>query len=193
MHFKKFLALMAAVCLIFACTGCKEEQQYHYSPANPDEEFVLEIYAPTELMGVMTDLTEKYSTYAPRASVRVSFDDGVVQTAKIEGDYPCDIFIADEEIFMDWLDIECDETANPNRNDKIVSSTRHDLAEGPGNEDYMPEGTELAEGEVYMTTFSVAVCRATGKPYEAEQFINFMLSDEVRDIYETYGFTRIAE
>ena len=192
MHFKKVLALLMAACLIFAAAGCKKEQ-YNFTPANPDEEFVLEVFAPTALMGVMTDLTELYSTYAPRASVRVSFDDGVVQTAKVEAGTPCDIFISDEELFMDWLDIECDETANPNRNDKIVSATRHAFAEGPGNEDYMPEDMELAEGEVYMTTYSVAVCRATGKSYESEQFVNFMLSDDVKSVLETYGFTKIEE
>ena len=191
MQYKRILALLLAVSLIFAFTGCKKEPGYQ--PANPNEEFVLEIYAPTELMGIMSDLTERYSTYAPRASVRVSFDEGVVQAAKIEASYPCDIFISDEDRFMDWLDAECDEEANPNRNDKIISSTRHAFAEGPGNEEYMPEDMELAEGEVYLTTYSVAVCRATGLPYEAEQFINFMLSDEAADVYETYGFTQVEE
>ena len=92
---------------------------------------------------------------------------------------------------MDWLDQECDEEKNPNKNDKIVSETRKDVAYGPGNEKYAEE--ELAEGEVYNTTFSAAVCRATALPYEAEQFINFMLSEEVSDIYEAYGFSRVEE
>ena len=195
MHFKKVLALLMAACLIFAAAGCKKEsQEPSYVPANPNEEFILEIYAPSELMAVMTDVANRYSTtVAPRASVRITFDDGVIQTAKIEAGTPCDIFVADEKRFMDWLDAECDEEANPNKNDKIVSSTRHDFVTGPGNEDYMPEDMELAEGEVYNTTYSVAVCRATALSYESEQFVNYMLSDEVTDIYEVYGFTKIEE
>lgn len=192
MHFKRILALLMTAALVFAFTGCKKQPK-GYQPANPNEEFILEVYAPEELMAVMTDLTERYSTIAPRASVRVSFDEGMVQAAKIEAGYACDIYVSDEERFMDWLDAECSQEANPNRNDKIVSSTRHAFAEGPGNEEYREEETELAEGEVYNTTFSVAVCRTTNLSYESEQFINFMLSDEVADVYETYGFTRIAQ
>ena len=190
MQYKKVLAILMAVCLIAAFTGCSKKQEASYTPANPNEEFVLEIYAPSELMAVMTDLAERYTAYAPRATVRITYDDGVVQAAKIEAGYLCDIYVSDEESFMDWLDIECDEEANPNRNDKIVSSTRHAFVEGPGNEDYMPEDMELAEDEVYTTTYSVAVCRTTGKPYESEQFINFMLSDEVKGSYEPFGFTK---
>ena len=194
MHFKKVLALLMAACLIFAAAGCKKESENPApAPAGPDDAFTLEIYAPSELMAVMTDVANRYSTAVPRASVRLTFDDGVIQTAKIEAGTPCDIFVSDEERFMDWLDAECDEEANPNKNDKIVSSTRHAFITGPGNEDYMPEDMELAEGEVYNTTYSVAVCRTTGLSYESEQFIKFMLSDDVTDIYEVYGFTKIEE
>ncbi|MBQ2228068.1 MAG: hypothetical protein II427_02965 [Firmicutes bacterium] len=168
MHFKKVLALLMAACLIFAAAGCKKEsEEPSYVPANPNEEFILEIYAPSELMAVMTDVANRYSTtVAPRASVRITFDDGVIQTAKIEAGTPCDIYVSDDVRFMDWLDQECDEEKNPNKNDKIVSETRADVAYGPGNEKYAEE--ELAEGEVYNTTFTAAVCRATALPYEAE-------------------------
>ncbi len=193
MHFKRFLALLLIAAMALAFTGCKKEQGPGYTPANPNEEFALEVYAPEELMAVMTDLSSRYLTVAPRASVRIVYDEGVVQAAKIEAGYHCDVYVSDEEQFMDWLDPSCDETANPNQNDKIVPETRRVLAEGPGNEDYMPEDMELAEGEVYTTTYSVAVCRATGLSYESEQFINFMLSDDVKDIFEAYGFTRIDE
>lgn len=192
MQYKRVLAALLAAVLVFSFTGCKK-QKVSYQPANPNEEFVLQIYAPEELMAVMTDLTERYSVIAPRASVLVSFDEGAVLAAKIEGGYPCDIYVSDEPRFMDWLDSECGEEANPNKNDKIVSSTRHDFITGPGNEEYMPEDTELAEGEVYNTTYSVAVCRATGIPYEAEMFINFMLGEEAQRIYEVYGFEVIGE
>ena len=190
MQLKRSLALLTAVVLLFAFTGCKKQTEPGYTPANPSEEFVLEIYAPEELMAIMTDLTYHYSTYAPRASIRVNYDEGVILAAKIEAGTPCDIYVSDEESFMDWLDAECDEEKNPNHNDKIVSATRVDFLTGPGNEKYAKE--ELAEDEVYMTTYSVAVCRATNLSYESEQFIKFMLSDEAKAIYEVYGFEAVT-
>ena len=191
MQYKKFLAALMAVILVFAFTACKKDTTPGYDPANPNEQFVLDIFASEELMGVMSDLVYRYSTYAPRASVRITFDEGAILAAKIEAGTPCDIYVTDEESFMDWLDQECGEDRNPNRNDKIVSETRTDIAVGPGNEKYAPE--ELAEGEVYTTTFSAAVCRATALPYESEQFILFMTSEDVKDVYETYGYSQIEE
>ena len=181
---------MAAV-LVFAFTACKKEEEVPYYPANPNEEFVLEIFASEEIIGVMSDIVYRYSSVAPRASVRITYDEGAILAAKIEAGTPCDIYVSDDIRFMDWLDPECDEEKNPNHNDKIVPETRVGFAVGPGNEKYAEE--ELAEGEAYTTTFSVAVCRATVLSYESEQFIKFMLSDEVKDIYETYGFSKIEE
>ena len=191
MKYKRFLAALMAAVLLFAITACKKEEKVPYYPANPNEEFVLNIFASEELVAVMSDLVYRYSTYAPRASVRVTSDEGAILAAKIEAGTPCDIYVSDDVRFMDWLDAECDEEKNPNHNDKIVSETRRDIAVGPGNEKYAEE--EIAEGEVYTTTFSAAVCRATALSYESEQFILFMLSDEVKDVYEAYGFSRIEE
>ena len=191
MQYKRFLAALTAVILIFSFAACKKEPEVPYYPANPNEEFVLDIFASEEMVGVMSDIVYRYSTVAPRASVRITYDEGAILAAKIEAGTPCDIYVSDEVRFMDWLDPECDEEKNPNKNDKIVPETRAEFAEGPGNEKYAQE--ELAEDEVYTTTFSVAVCRATALSYESEQFIKFMLSDEVKDIYETYGFSRIEE
>ena len=191
MKYKRFLALLLAVCLVFTAAACKKQKKVSWQPANPNEEFVLDIFVPEEMLAFMSDMVYRYSAYAPRASLRVTYDEGAILAAKIEAGTPCDIYVSDDVRFMDWLDQECDEEKNPNKNDKIVSETRVDVAYGPGNEKYAEE--ELAEGEVYNTTFSAAVCRATALPYEAEQFIKFMLSEEVNDIYETYGFSRVEE
>jgi ABC-type molybdate transport system substrate-binding protein len=99
--------------------------------------------------------------------------------------------VSDDTRFMDWLDIECSVEANPNGNDKIVSATRHDFVTGPGNEKYAQE--EIPEGEVYITTYTVAVCRSTGLSYESEMFVNFMLSEAAREAYEAYGFEMIEQ
>ena len=191
MPYKRFLAVLLTASLLFAFTACKKEEEAHYEPANPNEEFVLDIFVPEEMLVIMSDIVYRYSAYAPRASVRVTYDEGAILAAKIEAGTPCDIYVSDDVRFMDWLDAECSEEQNPNHNDKIVPETRKDFAVGPGNEKYAQE--EVAEGEVYTTTFTAAVCRATGIPYESEQFILFMMSDEVKDIYETYGFTRIED
>ena len=191
MKYKRFLALLLAVCLVFTAAACKKQQKLTWQPANPNEEFVLDIFVPEEMLAFMSDMINRYASYAPRASMRVTYDEGAILAAKIEAGTPCDIYVSDDVRFMDWLDAECSEEQNPNHNDKIVPETRKDFAVGPGTEKYAQE--EVAEGEVYTTTFTAAVCRATGIPYESEQFILFMMSDEVKDIYETYGFTRIED
>ncbi|MBR3748637.1 MAG: hypothetical protein IKN28_02065 [Firmicutes bacterium] len=134
MKYKRFLAALTAAVLLFACTACKKEPEVPYYPANPDEEFVLDIFASEELVGVMSDIVYRYSTCAPRASIRITYDEGAILAAKIEAGTPCDIYVSDDVRFMDWLDQECDEEKNPNKNDKIVSETRADVAYGPGNE-----------------------------------------------------------
>ena len=191
MKYKRFLALLLAVCLVFTAAACKKQKKVSWQPANPNEEFVLDIFVPEEMLAFMSDMVYRYSAYAPRASLRVTYDEGAILAAKIEAGTPCDIYVSDDVRFMDWLDAGCGEDKNPNHNDKIVPESRKDIAVGPGNEKYAQE--EPAEGEVYTTTFTAAVCRATGIPYESEQFILFMLSDEVKDIYESYGFTRIED
>lgn len=191
MTFKRFLALLTAAVLAVSLAACGESQQGSGSAAVSSDTTELVIYAPTETMAIMSDLVYRYSSIAPKVTLKIMYDDGVIQTAKVEGGYPCDIFVSDEDAFMDWLDIEADEQANPNRNDKIVSETRADFANGPGNEAYLPEGVEVPEGEIYTTVYSVAVCRATGKSYEASRFVEFMLSEDVQDVYDNYGFSRL--
>lgn len=188
MRCKRFLALLIAAILAFTITACDKAGHTTTEPTEPAEDIVLEVYAPEELMAVMTDLAYRYSSAAPRVSVRIQYDEGAILAAKIEAGAPCDIFVSDEASFMDWLDAECGEESNPNRNDKIVSDTRADFIVGAGNPAYAQE--ELAEDEVYTTTYSAAVCRATAKPYEAGRFLDFILSDDVRDAYEAYGFTK---
>ncbi|MBP5749444.1 MAG: hypothetical protein J6X24_01505, partial [Firmicutes bacterium] len=136
MQYKRFLAALTAVILLFSFTACKKEPEVPYYPANPNEEFVLDIFASEEMIGVMSDIVYRYSTYAPRASVRITYDEGAILAAKIEAGTPCDIYVSDEVRFMDWLDPECDEEKNPNKNDKIVPETRVEFAVGPCNEKY---------------------------------------------------------
>lgn len=186
MHLRRFCMLLAAAAIAFSAAGCTKPQS-EGTPANPDEELVLEIFAPSETMAIMTDIVYRYSSKAPRVSIKVDYDDGMVQAAKIEGGYACDIYIADEERFMDWLDGKAPQESNPNGNDKILSDTRRVFAEGPGNEAYCEE--ELAEGEVYTTSYTAAVCKSTVQSYEAGLFIEFLESDEAKEIYETYGFS----
>ena len=86
MKYKRFLAALTAAVLLFACTACKKEPEVPYYPANPDEEFVLDIFASEELVGVMSDIVYRYSTYAPRASIRITYDEGAILAAKIEAE-----------------------------------------------------------------------------------------------------------
>ena len=52
MKYKRFLAALTAAVLLFACTACKKEPEVPYYPANPDEEFVLDIFSCCNSSGI---------------------------------------------------------------------------------------------------------------------------------------------
>ena len=195
MHRNKIIGLLLALALAFSLAACQTAAEEPQSTPQAEqgqesqEPITLQIFAPEELMGVMADAVYRYKGEASSVSIKVSYDEGMVQTARVEAGVACDIFISDEESFMDWLDIEAGYEANPNGNDCIVSETRTAFLHGPGNEAYSTE--ELSEGEVYESDFSAAVCRTTAYSYEAGRFIEFLASGSVDDVYEAYGYAPI--
>lgn len=190
MNFKRIAAALTAAVMAFSLAACGKQEQPAPAP-QPTGEIVLEVYAPNETLSVMSSLAYVYKGINPSVSVKVVYDEGAVLAAKLEGGYHADVYIADETMFMDWLDKEIGEEGNPNKNDKIVHETRTDIAVGPGNREYCQE--ELAEDDPYYVTYSAAKCRATVYDYESERFIQFLASEEARETYETYGFAMAGE
>ena len=194
MKFKKIAAVLIAAAMVFSFAACGSTTQKAPTPLPPQEnpgEIVLEVYAPNETLTIMSTLAYIYKGINPDVSIKIVYDEGAVLAAKLEGGYQADIYIADEPMFMDWLDAEIGENGNPNKNDKIVHSTRTEIAVGPGNESYSEE--DIPEGETYITNYSAAKCRTTVHDYEAEKFIAFLASEDARETYEAYGFAMAGE
>ncbi|MCR4804816.1 MAG: hypothetical protein K5981_04095 [Clostridia bacterium] len=193
MHHRQVLAVLLAFTLAFSMAACQQAQQPE--PAEdpqepvPAEPITLQVFAPEELMGIMADAVYRYKGETQNVSIIVTYDEGIVQTAKVEAGVACDIFISDEERFMDWVDFEAGYEANPNGNDCIVEGSRTAFLHGPGNADYSEE--KVLVGEVYESDFSAAVCRTTAYPYESGRFIEFLAGGKADDIYEAYGYEPI--
>jgi ABC-type molybdate transport system substrate-binding protein len=196
MRYKKLFALLLAGLLAFSFAACEKtaEAEPTAEPAEqeqqaPAEPVTLQILAPEELMGVLADAVYRYKGETQNVSIKVTYDEGIVQAAKVEAGVACDIYISDEERFMDWVDFEAGYEANPNGNDCIVSETRTKILHGPGNPKYSEE--DVPAGETYTADFSAAVCRTTAHSYESERFIEFLAGGEAADIYEAYGYEPI--
>ncbi len=182
---KRIAALLLASIIIIGLGACKKSPEKH--PIEYIEGEVIQIFTPLQTAGLMSSLAHSYTSQYEGVQFLITNDEGKVLAAKIEAGYTCDIYIADEQSFMDWLDIECGEDLNPNRNDKIVKGSRREIMTGPGNPDYSSE--ELAEGEVYTSSYSAAVCVTTAKPNEAQRFIDFLSSESAKKVMEEFGFT----
>ncbi|NMA93473.1 MAG: hypothetical protein GX975_02290 [Clostridiales bacterium] len=187
MSIKRIAALLLASIMIVSLGACKKAPEER--PVEYIEGEIIQIFAPIQAAGLISSLAYTYTSEYEGVQFLITNDDGELLAAKIEAGYTCDIYIADEKSFMDWLDINCDEELNPNRNDKIVKGSRREIMTGPGNPDYCDE--ELAEDEVYISSYSAAVCVSSGKPYESQCFIDFLSSETAKKVMEEFGYTPI--
>lgn len=185
MLIKRIGALLLASLMIVSLGACKKAPEER--PVEYIEGEIIRIFAPIQVAGLVSSLAYSYTSEMDNVQFLITNDDGELLAAKIEAGYTCDIYIADEKSFMDWLDIECNEELNPNRNDKILKDSRREIMTGPGNPAYCEE--ELAEDEVYISSYSAAVCITSGKPYESQRFINFLSSETAQKVMEEFGYT----
>ena len=178
MTMRRFTTLLLAVLLVVSLAGCGKEK---VEPL--DQDIVLNLYVAKQAAGPAIELVEMFKSVSPKTGIAVTFDDGKTLAAKIEAGYACDIFICDEQSFMDWLDGSKGEDVNPNGNDRILSDTRTDLFIGPVNEDY---GLDRSE-----TTFCVAGVKSTAYAAEVQKFIDLMKSERATEVYERYELTPV--
>ncbi len=178
MKSKKVTALLLVVFIIAALAGCGREKEIPL-----DQDIVLNLFVASQAAGPAIEIVEMYKSAAPKTGIAVTFGDGDKLAAKIEAGYACDIFLCDEQSFMDWLDGSKGEDVNPNQNNCILSDTRVDLFVGPVNESYDLDHSE--------TTFCIAGVRTTSNKQAVEKFIEFMKSDGAKEVYERYELTPV--
>ncbi len=173
----KILAIVLAMLLAAALSACGRQ-----AAAEDTTPYTLTVFAPDNCMEIMSCAAQKYLDYAPNVTVKVTMDGGPVLAAQIEAGYRCDVFIADADMELDWLDKNAPKEANPNRNNIIDSATRTELFTGPVD-------TEYFDGD--FAIYSAAVIKRSAAPAEAEKFINFLKSDIMEEDYNFYGFELI--
>ena len=171
MHkFKRALAVIIALTMLISMCACKGKET--------TKSVELDLFAPKQALGIVSTLVNDYYKVQPNISIRITYDEGAMLAARIEAGYKCDIYIADDPYFLDWLDIEADPQVNLNHNDRIFSDTRKEILEGPAGDDQ-----ETA-------TYSIAVVKPSENKDAAQGFIDFFMSSTSDPIFEEWGFTR---
>ena len=188
---RKLIAAVLAAVMVLSLAGCGEKKGVE----NP-QQVVLELYAPTDSVLVVSNLTDRFTSENETIGIRVIYEDSAMLAALIEAGYYADIYIADNAAHMDWLDAsagedgelrerETEEEANPNKNDKIDSSTRGDVFKGtvevaPDPTPEYDENDQLIEKQPTYEerTFSAALVKSSKHPEEAKAFLDFIRDKE---------------
>ena len=177
---RKLIAAVLAAVMVLSLAGCGEKKGVE----NP-QQVVLELYAPTDSVLVVSNLTDRFTSENETIGIRVIYEDSAMLAALIEAGYYADIYIADNAAHMDWLDASADEEANPNKNDKIDSSTRGDVFKGtvevaPDPTPEYDENDQLIEKQPTYEerTFSAALVKSSKHPEEAKAFLDFIRDKE---------------
>ena len=173
MHiFKRALAVILALAMILSLCACGKE---------PDIE--LDFFAPNQSVGIVSTIVNSYHSVKPNVTIRITYDEGAMLAAKIEAGYECDIYLADDTYFLDWLDSAETAGVNVNHNDRIYSDSRQTILTGPVYEAYAQEGQTT-------TDYSIAVVKPSQKRAAADAFIEYFLSEVNDSVFEEWGFTR---
>ncbi len=177
---RKLIAAVLAAVMLLSLAGCGEKKGIE----NP-QKVVLELYAPSDSVLVVSNLTDRFTQQNETIGIRVIYEDSAMLAALIEAGYYADVYIADNAAHMDWLDAAAGEEANPNKNDKIDGSTRKDIFKGtveipPDPTPEYDENDNLIEKQPTYEerTFSVALVKSSKYQEEAKAFIEFIEDKE---------------
>ena len=179
MKIRKSIALILTIGLLLTLTACGSTKEP--IPSNAGE-ITLDVFAPDASFEVMVAIAHQYSEFYPGVKVRITFDTGAMLAEKIEAGYQCDVYLADEAIYLDWLDSAVDGDGNPNQNDCLISESRVALMTGPGNSEDNAIDSDIL-------TYSLATIKTSAYPAEAAHLVEYMTSGECDEIFETYGFS----
>ena len=141
---KKALALLLALCLVFALAACGQEGAQTSeppaseapeetpgeditSPALPPVEVV--VFAAASMEATLTEIAELYKEVAPNVTLTFTFDSSGTLKTQIQEGAVCDVFISAGRTQMDQLDITADASVNTEGLDFVLEGSRFDLLE----------------------------------------------------------------
>lgn len=139
---KKTLAIILALCMVFALCACGqtaapaatsapvEAAPVEETPAEQVAEPVeLIVFAAASMTETMTQIAELYKAVAPNVTLVYNFDSSGTLKTQIQEGADCDVFISAAPKQMNALDASCDAEKNPDGLDFVLSDTRFDLLE----------------------------------------------------------------
>ncbi len=129
MH-KKIICVIAASSLLTTALfcGCGSNSNVSTEDSVP-QETELTVFAAASLTETLTEIGALYETEHPEIKVVYNFDSSGKLKTQIEEGAVCDVFLSAAQKQMNELDIEADETVNPDRLDFVLSESRCDLLE----------------------------------------------------------------
>ncbi len=145
MKARKPLALLLALCMIFALAACGSQAApaatQAPAPATeapapaaepepaPVEEVELIVFAAASMTETMTEIKGMYEAANPGVTITYNFDSSGTLKTQIQEGAPCDLFISAAPKQMNQLDASCDAEKNPDGLDFVLQGSRINLLE----------------------------------------------------------------
>ncbi len=145
MKARKPLALLLALCMIFALAACGSQAApaatQAPAPATeapapaaepepaPVEEVELIVFAAASMTETMTEIKGMYEAANPGVTITYNFDSSGTLKTQIQEAAPCDLFISAAPKQMNQLDASCDAEKNPDGLDFVLQGSRINLLE----------------------------------------------------------------
>ena len=151
---KKILALLLALCMIFALAACRGTPAAPQTPAEqpaeapaeqpaeqpaaepapaeepaPVEEVELIVFAAASMTETLTEIKALYEAANPGVTITCNFDSSGTLKTQIQEGADCDLFISAAPKQMNALDVSCDAEKNPDGLDFVLQGSRINLLE----------------------------------------------------------------
>ena len=123
---KRPLALLLALCMVFALAACGQAAN---APAQPEEEVEIVVFAAASMTETLTQLKTIYEARHPGVTIVYSFGSSGDLSKQIKQGAACDLFISAGQKQMDQLDIGASAEVNTDGADFVVEGSRIDLLE----------------------------------------------------------------
>ncbi|MBO6134855.1 MAG: molybdate ABC transporter substrate-binding protein [Lachnospiraceae bacterium] len=121
---KKFLSIVIAIILCVGLISCRVVKNNV-----KDEKVDLIVFAAASMTETLSEIKTMYEKEHRDVSIIYNFDSSGTLLKQILAGAECDVFISAAVKQMNSLDITCDESANKDRNDFVLSDTRINLLE----------------------------------------------------------------
>lgn len=129
---KRMIAMLLVLCTtmsLLAGCGSKESNDSEKESDVVEEQVELTVFAAASMTETLNEIAELYKEVAPNVTLVFNFDSSGTLKTQIEEGAVCDLFISAAPKQMNALDIQADETVNPDRLDFVLQGSRIDLLE----------------------------------------------------------------